>query len=192
VQQSDLQNRVIMIRKTLGRARRAARAYLDKPRPPLRLRVRWAVKRLLPWSTSAESDVDRLVDRTFFGHTKFGALIEVGAAKPDYLSVSARFRRRGWRIISMEPNPFFCEFHRKKGLDIIQCACGASDQDDVSFYVVKTFGVYHGHKVTNESFSSLGIKEKYAKMMDNAKAEITEIKVNVRRLDTILKDTLLM
>jgi hypothetical protein len=33
-------------------------------------------------------------------------LVEVGAAHPDYLSMSASYRSRGWRIIAIEPKTY--------------------------------------------------------------------------------------
>src|SRR5271169_6447682 len=51
-----------------------------------------------------EGDVDLIVQDAFFPDPAYrGTMIEVGAAKPDYLSVSATFRERGWRVISIEP-----------------------------------------------------------------------------------------
>ena len=136
-----------------------------------------------------EGDVDLIVQKTFFPDPNYlGTMIEVGAAKPDYLSVSASFRSRGWRVISIEPNPYFCELYRRRGLDIIECACGESDRDEANFFVVHTSGIYHGHQVTDESFSSLGVRGKYAELMRSVPASVTEMKVKVRRLDTILRE----
>jgi FkbM family methyltransferase len=115
-------------------------------------------------------------------------MIEVGAAKPDYLSVSATFRSRGWRVISIEPNPYFCEMQRRQGNDVLQYACGDRDSDEVSFFVVHTDATYQGEPVTNESFSSLGVRGQYAEMMKSVPTSTDEIKVKVRRLDTILRE----
>jgi FkbM family methyltransferase len=135
-----------------------------------------------------EGDVDLAVQEAFFAdRTYIGTMIEVGAAKPDYLSVSATFRSLGWRVISIEPNPYFCEMQREKGFDVIECACGEADRDDVSFFVVQTGATYQGQPVTNESFSSLGVRGKYAEMMKSVPTTVSEIKVKVRRLDTILR-----
>lgn len=135
-----------------------------------------------------EGDVDLVVQEAFFAdRTYIGTMIEVGAAKPDYLSVSATFRSLGWRVISIEPNPYFCEMQRQKGFEVMECACGEADRDDVSFFVVQTDATYQGQPVTNESFSSLGVRGKYAEMMKSVPTTVSEIKVKVRRLDTILR-----
>jgi FkbM family methyltransferase len=141
--------------------------------------------------TVVEGDVDLVVEAAFFSdRTRPGVMVEVGAAKPEYLSISAHFRSLGWRVISIEPNPVFCELHRQKGFDIIECACGESDRDDVPFFVVHTTGIYLGEKVTNESWSSLGFRGKYIDIIKSygANAPVDEIKVKVRRLDTILRE----
>ncbi|MGA7917113.1 MAG: FkbM family methyltransferase [Candidatus Acidiferrales bacterium] len=136
-----------------------------------------------------EGDVDLVVQNAFFPDSNYrGTMIEVGAAKPDYLSVSATFRNRGWRVLSIEPNPFFCELQRQRGHDVIECACGSADRDDVTFFVVQTDATYQGQPVTNESFSSLGVRGKYADMMKSVPTTTAEIKVKVRRLDTILRE----
>jgi hypothetical protein len=52
-----------------------------------------------------EGDVDLVVREHFFSDPNYrGIVIEVGAAKPDYLSISASFRRSGWHTLAIEPN----------------------------------------------------------------------------------------
>lgn len=166
-------------------------ALLEKSVNPFRRLVASLVRRrpatlLRP---IVEGNVDLVVQQAFFRDPNYrGTMIEVGAAKPDYLSIGANFRSVGWRVVSIEPNPYFCELHRKQGLPIIECACGESDNDDVSFFVVRTSGIYHGGQVTDESFSSLGVRGKFADLMKSVPSSVQEIKVKVRRLDTILRD----
>ena len=138
---------------------------------------------------SAEHDIDKIVRDAFFPHRKDGVLIEVGAARPEYLSISASFRRLGWKVISIEPNPHFCAEHRQLGHDILQYACGDRDEDDVAFTIVNSHGAdYLGGKVSYESFSSLGIEGKFAELLDTVKSTTSTetIRVKLRRLDTIL------
>jgi FkbM family methyltransferase len=141
---------------------------------------------------SAEKDVDLIVLQTFF-HDKEtpGVFVEVGAAHPEFLSISARYRQLGWKIISIEPNPEFCKIHRGLGYTVHEYACGDTDQDNVDFYVVDSKGVdYGGGNVSFESFSSLGIKDEFSdlyKTVENER-EVSKIKVNVRRLDTIMEE----
>lgn len=134
-----------------------------------------------------ERNVDRRVQRRFFPSTRQGVFVDVGAARPDYLSVSAIFRERGWRIISIEPNPAFCELHRQRGYDVLEYACGERDEDGVPFFVVDSHGQeYATGQVSFESFSSLGIPPSYRSL--KADLDQREIRVRMRRLDRILAE----
>src|SRR5262245_22621984 len=140
---------------------------------------------------AAEGNVDLVVHEAFFRDHKTGVLVEVGAALPDYLSISQSYRSRGWRIIAIEPNPNFCAAHRALGYDVLQYACSDKDGDDVPFFVADSHGVdYLAGKVSYESFSSLGIDGEYATLLAEERKQrsitITPIQIQVRRLDTIL------
>ena len=136
---------------------------------------------------AAEGNVDLIVHDAFFRDRKTGVLVEVGAARPDYLSIGASYRSRGWRIIAIEPNPNFCAAHRALGYDVLQYACSDEDADEVPFFVVDSHGApYLNESVSYESYSSLGIKGGYASLLAKRKVTITTIPVQVRRLDTIL------
>ena len=135
---------------------------------------------------TVEGDVDRVVQRRFFP-SGVGVFVEVGAARPDYLSISASFRGRGWMIIAMEPNPAYQDAYRKHGVEVLPYACGERDEDDVDFCVVDSHNTaYEGGSVTFESFSSLSIKENYAALKPNL--DVKSIKVKLRRLDTIMAE----
>jgi FkbM family methyltransferase len=135
-----------------------------------------------------EGDVDGAVRARFFAGRRSGILVEVGAAHPAFLSLSAPYRGLGWRVVSIEPNPKFCDLHRLRGHEILQFACGDRDEDDVDFSVVDSHSAeYGGGRVSYESFSSLGIKDSYASLMDSS-LSISTIKVNLRRLDTLLEE----
>jgi FkbM family methyltransferase len=137
--------------------------------------------------TSAEGNVDRIVHKRFFSGESRSArvFIDVGAARPDYLSIGAYYRALGWRVIAIEPNPEFCDMHRGRGHEIYQFACGDHDEDDVDFIVVDSHGTkYENGEVSYESFSSLSIKDSYAALKSNL--DKRTIKVNLRRLSTLL------
>lgn len=75
------------------------------------------------------------------------------------------------------------------GYAIHQYACSDRDEDDQDFIVVNSQGSnYHGGGVSNESFSSLGIEGKFADLLETVrgKTSTSQIKVDVRKLDTIL------
>jgi FkbM family methyltransferase len=136
----------------------------------------------------AEGNVDQIIQQEFFrGKNTKKVFVDVGAARPDYLSVSALYRAAGWRIIAIEPNPEFCELHKAKGYEVLQFACGDHDEDDVDFCIVNSHGAeYADGNVSYESFSSLSIKDSYASLQENL--DTKTIKVNLRRLDSILKN----
>ena len=133
----------------------------------------------------AESDVDRVIQRRFFDSRTNGLFVDVGAAKPDYLSVSALYRSLGWTVLAIEPNPAFAELYRQRGYEVLQYACGSRDEDDVSFCVVNSHDVeYKNGRVSFESWSSLELKDEYAALKPDF--DVTHIRVKLRRLDTIL------
>jgi FkbM family methyltransferase len=139
---------------------------------------------------AAEQEIDIAVRERFFPEKSTGVLIEVGAARPDYLSIGASYRERGWTVIAIEPNPDFCDMHRALGHEVLQYACSDQDKDGVDFYVVALKDAdYLGGQVSFESFSSLGIKGKFADDLQKRERENERIiKVNVRKLDTILQE----
>ncbi len=57
----------------------------------------------------AEGNVDLIVKAAFFPDVDDGLIVDVGAAHPNYLSISASFRKSGWRVIAIDPNPHFCQ-----------------------------------------------------------------------------------
>jgi FkbM family methyltransferase len=135
---------------------------------------------------SAEWNVDSKVLRRFFLKNKAlkSTFIEVGAARPDYLSISKLFRNSGWNVISVEPNPEFCRLQREAGNDVLEFACGDRDDEDVPFTVVDSRTTESG-EVTYESFSSLGMKQTF-KAIAPANLQIRQIKVRMRRLSTLI------
>lgn len=138
---------------------------------------------------AAEHDVDRVVRDAFFAKTTNGVLVEVGAARPEYLSISASYRALGWKVIAIEPNPEFCAAHRALGHNVLEYAASDTETDDANFFVVDSNGAsYMGGEVSFESFSSLGINGQFADLHETVKAStsVKTISVKVRKLDTIL------
>lgn len=134
----------------------------------------------------AEGNLDRMIQERFFQTGNTGIFVDVGAAHPEYLSNSALFRSLGWRIVSIEPNPAFCDLYRQKGFEVLQYACGDHDEDHVSFSVVDSHETpYADGTVSYESFSSLQVKDTYRALKPNLDEK--QIQVDMRRLDTILK-----
>lgn len=139
----------------------------------------------VPVVNGGENDIDRVVYNSFFRSQRKGVFIEVGAAHPHVINIGAWFRRRGFRVISIEPNPIFCDMHRAKGNEIHQYACGAHDEDNVEFCVVR---VRDRGEHSYDALSSLSIKPDYLALEAAENVDIKKIRVNLRRLDTILRD----
>lgn len=143
---------------------------------------------------AAESDIDLTVRGLFFPNGPVdGVVVDVGAARPSYLSNSESFRTLGWKVIAIEPNPAFCDEHRAAGHEVLQYACSDQDMDDAPFTLVNLNNVgYRGGNVSFESFSSLGIPENLSRTFEDIKtrtsAQKTTILVKVRRLDRILAE----
>jgi len=139
-----------------------------------------------PLENRSEGDVDRKVMEKFFPGVTSGVFVDVGAANPDYLSISALYRKIGWNVLAIEPNPKFCEMYRQKGFTVFPYACGDHDEDDVEFCLVDSHGAaYENGQVSYESFSSLSIKDSYRALKPDL--DISKIRVQLRRLDTILQ-----
>ena len=135
----------------------------------------------------AEGWIDKKVYWRFFPFKRDGVMVEVGAAGPDFLSVGKYYRSKGWKVLSVEPNPTFAEMHRKAGNIIHQVACSDHDSDGVPFQIVEDTNDPY---ITEEALSSLEIRRTYIERNpDYCSRMITRnIQVNVRRLDTILAE----
>ena len=117
--------------------------------------------------------MDKYVRNEIFPMQNNGVFVDVGAASPNYLSISAFYRSLGWTVIAVEPNPVFCEMHRKFGHEVVQCACGDHDEDGVDFWLVEIFTAHNMKiQVSYELFSSLAIKDTYKSL--NANLDLKE------------------
>lgn len=139
---------------------------------------------------AAEHQIDEIILRELFkNQAQCGTLIEVGAAGPEYLSMGSTFRKVGWNVVAIEPNPAFCALYREKSIPVLEYACGDRDEDDVPFYVIKSIGAqYEGGEVTYESFSSLGVEGKYLELQQTITTESNKIRIKLRKLDTLLQE----
>jgi FkbM family methyltransferase len=138
---------------------------------------------------AAEHGIDQIVRQRYFAGDAGRVLIEVGAARPDYLSFGESFRAAGWEVIAIEPNPLFCAQHRSLGHEVLEYAVSDTNGEDVPFVIVDSNGAkYMDGNVSFESFSSLGIRGRYAELYETVRGstEKKTICVKVRTLDTLL------
>ena len=161
-----------------------------RARPPRRFVLSESESVLIddrPMTTQGEGALDELIRDRFFPELTEGVFVDVGAARPDFLSMSAVYRTLGWRVIAIEPNPVFGQAHRASGYEVLEYACSDHDEDAVDFELVDSHGApYAGGAVSFESFSALKVKDSYRTIRANL--DIRTIKVNVRRLDSILAE----
>lgn len=141
----------------------------------------------------SENGVDKWIrDNVFIDSDYSGIFVEVGAATPDIISNSYHFRINGWRTISIEPNPYFVELHKKSKSEVYQYACSNVDDDDVEFIIVGNED--NSDAITYQSFSHLGDNSLIDKGIPDDWKQVysasnkNTIKIKVRKLNTILQD----
>lgn len=101
-----------------------------------------------------------------------GVYVDVGAGFPEYYSNSALFRRMGWEVIAIEPQPKMCDEFRAKGYPILQYACASEDRGLVDFEILD-----NTRGLAGSAFKVLD---------DHPRSAIRTIKVMAFKLDTIL------
>lgn len=133
----------------------------------------------------AEKGCDKTVRENYFPNQETGVVVDVGAAKPIWKSQSRHFEESGWRRICVEPNPLFIDLHKKYGTEVYQFACSDHDEDNVTFQIV---GDPNKDGVDDmEGFSSIRVRGDYIHYSGYDGVNVREIKVNLRKLDTILE-----
>lgn len=137
----------------------------------------------------AENSCDQVI-RSFFPDTEYrGVFVEVGAARPDFISMSRHFRETGWLTVAIEPNPLFAEMQRLAGVRTIEVAISDYNKDDASFHIYTTNGHYENGIVSMESFSSLNPWARTQNFIDSGCIQKEEvIKVTVRTLNYIFEN----
>jgi FkbM family methyltransferase len=135
----------------------------------------------------AEYGTDKYIRETHFPYLDNGIMVEVGAGPPTFYSMSKHFREDHWRCICVEPNPKFVEMHKQEENEVYQLACSFEEKKNIDFQVVYTN--MWGKDIDGVSLSSLVIKDNYLKMKEMyPKMVIENIKVDVKRLDTLLEE----
>lgn len=103
-----------------------------------------------------------------------GIYVDVGAGHVEHLSNSYQYRKKGWDVVAIEPQPEMCEQFRAQGYPILQYACSYKDEGEIDFEICDFAGGMGGSafKVLDEQ-SRIDYK-------------ITPIKVQAYTLTTIL------
>jgi FkbM family methyltransferase len=120
-----------------------------------------------PFISYAQNQEDVLLWRVFKGCSD-GFYVDVGAAHPEWESVTKAFYDRGWRGINLEPNPHFhtlLETHRPRDINI--CALAGGEDGERELHIVGKSGlstatgeyvdllVENGHVVTDRLVSKM-------------------------------------
>src|SRR3990167_3011461 len=71
----------------------------------------------------------------YFDNNFKGTLLEVGAGFPEMGSSVSPLRKNGWNIISIEPNPVFCNEFKNLKFPVLQYAAYSEDIGDAKFNV---------------------------------------------------------
>lgn len=100
----------------------------------------------------------------YFSVDYLGVLLEVGAGFPEMGSPVSIFRKAGWRVISVEPNPVFCNEFRQLGLPILQYAAYGEDFGKMKFNISSN----------GLSYSSLDFPKKHGTDMKDIKGEFSK------------------
>lgn len=141
-----------------------------------------------------EFNTDQVIRSYFPDYGYKGTFIEVGAARPDFISLSRHFAENGWTTVGVDANPEFAEMHRKAGRRIIECALADYVKDDVDFQILvaRDWAGFEGGVVTMEAASAL---KPYAHVEGQLAAGQHYkgrkiVKVKVRTLDYLFENDL--
>ena len=141
----------------------------------------------------SETGVDKWIRENIFTDYKYrGVMIEVGAATPDYISNSYHWRKNGWRTIAIEPNPYFVDLHKKEGSEVLPYACSNEDLDNVDFTIIGKLDdsietSFHSFShISDNCLTSQDIPKDWKISYNNSNK--VEIKISVKKLDTIIKE----
>jgi FkbM family methyltransferase len=142
----------------------------------------------------SETGLDKWIRENVFTDYEYkGIMIEVGAATPETISNSYHYRINGWRTICIEPNPYFIELHKKSNSEAYQYACSDVDKNEVDFIVVgneTNDSDLNYHSFSHLDTTDILINGEIAEDWKNVyhSSDKKTIKVNVRKLDTILTE----
>ncbi len=124
-------------------------------------------------------DTDRHI-REFFPDLNTGICVDVGMGHPNGGSNTFHFERSGWQCLCVEPNEMYCQMAQGVRAHVEKFACGAEDVDGLDF---KIFTL---PDMNQSAISSLKPDDRLIVSHAQLIRGITTVKVNVRKLDTLL------
>lgn len=128
----------------------------------------------------AQHGEDRWLD-DFFGHTRRGFFVEVGAYDGVNLSNTYHFEQLGWTGILVEPDPKKAANCRasRPGSKTCECAAvGSPEVSEITFFQVEDGGVFSTTKLTDD----------HARRITNMGLAPAPMRVAAKTLDAILEE----
>lgn len=110
-----------------------------------------------------------------------GICVEIGAADPFIISNSWLFEKSGWDTYCIEPNPYQIHRLRQYRKNVLGCACGSKNEDNVDLFVFSS---------ANET-AGTGLIDHTKNLMYGRYYKITFVrieKVNVRTFDWLMEN----
>lgn len=111
-----------------------------------------------------------------------GSCVEVGAYDGVAGSNTYHFEQKGWKTLCIEPNPIAFEKCRRIRSHAVQCCIGATNSEDVPFYV------YHLQGNNESAISSLEPDMRLVQSHKHLIESTNTIRVRVRTLTDVLQE----
>lgn len=126
-------------------------------------------------------ETDRYISE-YFPEGYIGSCMEIGACDGIFVSNSLIFEQQGWNCICVEPNKEYYTRLSKNRKLTANYACGLQDIDDVDFTI---FDLQGGNQ---SAISSLQVDQRLVSSHTHLITDSFKEKVNIRTIDTILKE----
>ena len=118
----------------------------------------------------------------FFDVNHKGVCIDVGANEPIRGSNTYYFEQKGWKVYSIEPNPYCVQRLKEHRQNVFNLAISNENQNEVTFTICTLNNGEQG------AISSLTIDEKLLQAHQIYSPKLEEIKVEVKTLNTFIEE----
>lgn len=118
----------------------------------------------------------------FFAPDHKGVCIDVGANEPVSGSNTYYFEQKGWKVYSIEPNPYCVQRLKEHRQNVFNLAISDKNQKDVTFTICTLNNGEQG------AISSLEIDEKLLQAHHMYSPKLEKITVETKTLDTFIEE----
>lgn len=144
--------------------------------------------------------VDKIL--SYFPQNYTGIIIEIGAGFPEMGNPIFGLRKKGWCIVSIEPNPVLCDEFRQLGYPVLEYAAYSEDLGETDFFIspnglsYSSLNIPHEHSIgfgnleggyDEKSSINNNLSENFDWKFFPKEGEKKKIKVNALTLNTILQ-----